>query len=186
MYLHHAISEADWLHLANELTLVEVPARSLLWRAGQVVDSVGFVVQGCFRFYFEKEHKDATIQFFTDGEFISDHESYVMGTPSRYCCQALGACKLIRIPREPMEEIKTARPEIKELERKILEAEFIRLRNERIYLQYATGDEKYRYILENRPHLLQLVPLHMLADFLAMTPQHLSRLRARQKGKQNA
>jgi len=43
----------------------------------------------------------------------------------------------------------------------------------------SSPEQRYLDLLQSRPDLVQRVPLHQLASFLGITPQSLSRLRAR-------
>lgn len=42
-----------------------------------------------------------------------------------------------------------------------------------------TQDEKYQYVLENKPELIQSFPQKLIASYLKITPETLSRVRNR-------
>ncbi|MEX2232843.1 MAG: hypothetical protein WD824_11820 [Cyclobacteriaceae bacterium] len=44
-------------------------------------------------------------------------------------------------------------------------------------LTSATPKEKYLQLLKERPKVLERVPLHLIASYLDLTPEHLSRVR---------
>lgn len=46
---------------------------------------------------------------------------------------------------------------------------------------HSTAEERYAEFVESKPALAQRIPLHMLASYLGITPETLSRIRARRK-----
>ena len=45
-----------------------------------------------------------------------------------------------------------------------------------------TADEKYLQLVKTYPHIVQRVPQHMIASYLGISPETLSRLRKQLKG----
>ncbi|RLD76147.1 MAG: Crp/Fnr family transcriptional regulator, partial [Bacteroidetes bacterium] len=43
----------------------------------------------------------------------------------------------------------------------------------------SSPEERYKYILENKPNLLQIAPQHQIASYIGVTPESLSRIRKR-------
>jgi CRP-like cAMP-binding protein len=47
-------------------------------------------------------------------------------------------------------------------------------------------DVRYRRLIESRPHVIQRIPQYMIASYLGITPEHLSRLRKKRSGNNGA
>jgi hypothetical protein len=65
--------------------------------------------------------------------------------------------------------------------RLVLEMDWIRRADKNRRFRIYTPDEHYRLLIERRSPLIDRVPLHQLASFLQITPETLSRIRARMR-----
>ena len=78
---------------------------------------------------------------------------------------------------DDMQRLYKGYPVFQEFGRKIAEMLFIMLNQRNTALLALTPEERYRNMIVNSPLLLQQVPQYMLASFIGVTPEHLSRIR---------
>jgi hypothetical protein len=63
------------------------------------------------------------------------------------------------------------------LQKRLPKKRWLTLRNERLKLLYSSAEENYQELMDKRPFLINKVQQKMLASYLGITPQHLSRIR---------
>ena len=70
-------------------------------------------------------------------------------------------------------------PKLATLTRKMMEEDFGKTQDQFSRFMTSSAEERYVYLLENNPQLLQRVPQHQLASYLGITPESLSRIKNR-------
>lgn len=91
---------------------------------------------------------------------------------------ALEDTRLLEVLPSRLETAQQNHPVLLRLELFLLK-DYIHFLQKRLALHLGSaGVERYRYLEQQEPHLLQRVPLHLLARYLGMTPENLSRIRA--------
>lgn len=137
-----------------------------------------FITSGCFRLYrFDKEGTDHTLRFGVENWWISDQESYNHGTPSINNIEALAASTVIIWTKEKWDELMMTIPPLKLFYEKLL-ARGYETSQHRIYsLISGSAEEKYLEFQNTYPKIFNKVPLHMVASYLGISRETLSRIR---------
>lgn len=137
-----------------------------------------FITSGCFRLYrFGKDGTDHTLRFGVENWWISDQESYNHGTPSVNNIEALAASTVIIWTKDQWEELMAKVPALKLFYEKLL-ARGYETSQHRIYsLISGSAEEKYLEFQKTYPHIFHKVPLHMVASYLGISRETLSRIR---------
>ena len=145
---------------------------------GEVWKITCFITSGCFRLYrFDKEGTDHTLRFGVENWWISDQESYNHEKPSEYNIEALAASKAIIWTKEAWEELMRTIPALKLFNEKLL-ARGYETSQRRIYsLISSSAEEKYLEFQKTYPSVFNKVPLHMVASYLGISRETLSRIR---------
>lgn len=151
---------------------------TILLKKGQVTNESYFVLKGCIRTYYILDGEEKTTSFHTEMEALTP-PCVITKTPSDYYISCTEDT-ILTVTNSDMElEVNSKFPKFETMCR-ILSEEL--LAKQRInFDEFKTSSPEQRYInlLETRPDLLQRVPQHQLASYLGITPQSLSRLRAR-------
>jgi CRP-like cAMP-binding protein len=137
-----------------------------------------FIATGCFRLYrFDKNGTDHTLRFGVDNWWISDQESYNHGTPSLNNIESLSASTIIIWTKENWDELMTTIPALNLFYEKLL-ARSYETSQHRIYsLISGSAEEKYLEFQKTYPKVFNKVPLHMVASYLGISRETLSRVR---------
>lgn len=145
---------------------------------GEVWKIACFITTGCFRLYrFSADGTDHTLRFGVENWWISDQESYNHEKPSEYNIEALAASTIIVWTKEKWEELRETIPALKLFNERLL-ARGYETSQQRIYsLISNSAEEKYLEFQKTYPKVFNSVPLHMVASYLGISRETLSRIR---------
>lgn len=182
-----SISTDDTIKLLASAKVTNLKKKSHLFLEGEIAKYVGFVNQGCLRYYRLDEKGDEHIIYFaTEGWWIGDLSSFYSGKPSLFNLHALEDCELFLYSRESFEKV---RAELSAFDQyvKIAHAKATDARVQSMTSQrFESAESRYLKLLHGFPDIFQRVPQHYIASYLGIQPQSLSRIRKKiaEKGKE--
>lgn len=165
--------------LAGVLRKTEVSRGSLLVRPGSVCRHIYFVSRGLTRTFYVEDGRDITDWFSPEGTFACSILSFLSGEPDRRGIEALEDSLLFSLYREDLEALYAHYWEVERLGRLLVSDGLIMLQRRFDELHFTPALQRYRKMLDRAPTLVQRVPLGMLASYLGITPETLSRIRRR-------
>lgn len=137
-----------------------------------------FISSGCFRLYrFGKNGTDHTIRFGVENWWITDQESYNQGTPSEYNIEALAASKVITWKKDDWTQLMATIPALKLFNDKLHDRAYETSQRRIFSLISSSAEEKYLEFQKTYPNIFNQVPLHMVASYLGISRETLSRIR---------
>ncbi|HLX93506.1 MAG TPA: Crp/Fnr family transcriptional regulator [Puia sp.] len=147
-------------------------------REGDVCKYIGFIVKGSARMFTvdEKGHEHI-IRFGLESWWISDHESLVNLTPSTYFIEMLEDSELLIISLPGARELRN-KSRCFNLTVSVLDKFQAIAMQKRIHAAIGmTAEEKYSDLLATYPEFLERFPMNMIASYLGLSPETLSRIR---------
>ena len=158
----------------------ELPKHFLLHKEGEVCDSLHFIEKGVVRWYYlDEEGRDITDSFGMERSFVTAFDSFFQRKPSRYFIEVLEDSLIYSMSFQDLEESFKKYPEIERIGRLILIQILEQTLDKNAALRFKNAEERYRFITQKHPDLLQRVSLGHIASFIGITPETLSRIRAR-------
>ena len=152
--------------------------RQYLLQEGDVAKYVAFVEKGMLRSYtIDEKGNEHILQFAFEGWWISDMYSFIAGEPSTYNIDALEDCELLLLSRQAEEKLFERIPKTERFFRILLQNHLIATQRRLVSSLSRTAEEKYNELVQSCPTIPQRVPQHMMASFLGITPETLSRIR---------
>lgn len=173
------ISTTDWEYILSKLQLKNVKKGTSLTTEGLVEQNLYFLHQGICRLFYEKEDRDITINFGFPKGFISSYSSFLTEKPSQFILEALTDCEVLIIPKSELEQIYKHTKCGQQLGRIFSEQFFLYLSERETSFMLNSPTERYLALFEEHPRLVQEIPLKFLASYIGITPQALSRIRAK-------
>ncbi len=177
------LTETDWQALAPKLTFQQIKKGAFVIRSGEVCRYVSFINKGLLRMFHLADGKEICTGFARENEYFSSYTSFLTSQPSHVNIEALEDCELVNLSYTDMQIIYQSNPVFETFGRKIAEMLFIMISSQSIGLLSLTPEERYQSILDYQPFIIQRVPQYMIASFIGVTPEHLSRLRKKMTGK---
>ncbi|MDR9458416.1 MAG: Crp/Fnr family transcriptional regulator [Salegentibacter sp.] len=149
-----------------------------LIKEGQVCSKLYLVEKGVGRsFYLKEDGKEITQWFFVEGQFMSSIESFFQQNPSLYYLEMLEDSVVYSITRENLDLLFARYHNMEKLGRLLSTEMLTRVVNKLNAIQFQTARERYDYMLNEYPDIVNRVALGYIASYLGMTQETLSRIR---------
>jgi CRP-like cAMP-binding protein len=172
------LTKAEFQQATTFFIPKRVRKHQYLLEAGDVSRHVAYVVKGCLRSYTIDEAGEEHIGHFAiEDWWIGDLYSFYENQPSVYAIDALEDSELLLLDRSGMEKLCLAIPKFERYFRLILQGSFVASQRRIMQSLSATAEERYLQFLKNYPAIFSRVPQKMIASYLGITPQSLSRIR---------
>ena len=146
---------------------------------GDVCKHESFVVKGCLKtFYVDPEGQEHIVMFAIENRWTADLGSLITQTPADYNVQCLENCELIQFSYEKLEELYQLIPKLERLFRIILQKAFVASEKRIIRNFSLPAKERYLQFRKQYPQIEQRVPQYMIASYLGITKEFLSKIRS--------
>lgn len=152
--------------------------RQYFLQEGDVCKYTAFVEKGMLRLYtINEKGSEHVMQFAFEGWWIADQFSFLTGEPAIYNIDALEDSELLLISKQAEEQLLQKIPKFERYFRLLLQNSLIATQRRLVGSLSQTAEERYTRLIETCPTIPQRVPQHMMASFLGITPETLSRIR---------
>lgn len=154
--------------------------RQFALQHGDVCEYFDFVVRGCLRLYkVDEKGVYHILQFATENYWMLDLTSFHKRSKSVLDIDALEDTVVLRITYDDLIDLYLKAPKFDRIFRVLLENHFMQQQERIGQLFSSTAEERYQLFLETYPHLLNRLSQVQIAAYLGVTPEFLSRIRAR-------
>lgn len=169
----------EHLQMLNETVMRKTFKKGqFLLNKGQVCQHFFFVETGLVRFYsIDDEGKEHIVQFAPEGWFASDRSSIFFNEPSEFFIDAVEDSTVVMLDNRFLSLASEVSPEYRNYNEFILQNHIRQLQNRINLLIGANSEQRYLDFIEHYPDLMLRVPLWMIASYLGITPESLSRVR---------
>ncbi|MCC8410686.1 Crp/Fnr family transcriptional regulator [Mucilaginibacter sp. UR6-1] len=160
----------------------ELSKKQYLLSEGEKCTAQYFVVQGCLRMYFIKENgSEHIVQFGIDNWWLSDYMSIEMQSPSKFYIQAVERTQVLKLSITDQQRLLERIPKLEHYFMRVMQKAFGAFQMRICYLFDMSGEEQYNLFVDRFPGFVQRVPQYMLASYLGVTPEFLSKIRGKKR-----
>ncbi|WP_261511646.1 Crp/Fnr family transcriptional regulator [Chryseobacterium paludis] len=154
-----------------------------LLRNGDVCRYDNYVVSGLLKaFYINSENGNEEILYFSiDDWWATDLDSFSRQKASIYNIQALEKTILLQINYHSFQKLLVKIPQLERYFRLILEGYLVALQKRIIYNNIYDAEHRYFDFLETYPNIASKVPQYLIASYLGISAEFISRLRKKNK-----
>ena len=151
---------------------------AFLLQAGDVCKNAFFTEKGLLRaFTVDETGKEHIIQFAPENWLISDRSSIYFNEPSDLFIEAIENSTVVFINTDFLDKISALSQKFQHSNERALQIHIRQLQQRINQLLGASAEERYLTFIQKYPDLLLRVPLWMIASYLGITPESLSRVR---------
>ena len=146
---------------------------------GDICKSACFIISGCTKmFYIDKEGQEHIVMFSIENWWASDLGSFISQTPADYNVQCTEKTQLVEFTYNKLEELYVEIPKLERLFRKIVERAFVASQKRIIQNFSLSSKEHYLIFKETYSKIEQRVPQYMIASYLGITKEFLSKIKS--------
>ena len=172
------LAPADQHQLLAAWEVRTVAEGEFLSEAGAICQEVFFIQQGVLRIVARRSGgQEITHSFRREGQLCTVLTSFEQQVPTALRIQAACPARVLAIDKACLDRLLQQVPALPALFTQLIRQELLdKLTTQRAYLG-LDAQARYHVLLEHQPEVAYRVPQHMLASYLGITPQSLSRLR---------
>jgi len=153
-----------------------------LARAGDPSEGLWFIRQGLVRYYFLADGVEHTGQFFDEGMFFADVFALTTGGAGLQNIDALEPTQAQLIPRSTLLAAYDGDHALERFGRRLIENAMAGVQRRNAALLQLSAEARYERFLATRPEVVRRMPQYVIASYLGITPEALSRIRKRRVG----
>lgn len=165
----------QWLGLMG---LATYGADEHLVHAGDVGDTLYLIDAGLVRLYYaSSDGKERNKAFMAQGQVTGPVSAAITGSPAPFAIQALEPSVVLTFPYAGLLKAANDNPQVARLHLELLSNAFIRNEQREAMLLTLSAQQRYQWILDHDPELLERVPQFHIASYLGVDAVSLSRLK---------
>jgi len=173
-----SLSDEQWAFVFSLFKSKTTKRNELLLEKGKVSQYLYFVVKGCLRiFLIDDKGNESTRFLIFEGRFGTAFPSFTLRQPSAAAIQSIEASEILMISYQDYQTLLDVVPGWERMTRIGLEMDYIDsiVRIESLISMDAKG--RYNILMEKNPKLIQRLPNKIVADYLGISQETLSRLK---------
>jgi CRP-like cAMP-binding protein len=174
------LTQEEQSTIESHLTPKKLRKKQFLLQEGDVCKVIAFVEEGALRSYFiDDKGVERIIQFALEGWIISDLYSFLTNDAATYNIDAFEHSELVLIHKTSHSLLLNTQPKYESYIRLLITDAYVALQKRITSVISLSLEERYTYFSSLYPDIVQRVPQHMIASFMGLTPETLSRIRRR-------
>ncbi len=174
-----SLNETDIEIIRQSFQPLHLEKGQFFLKSGEINRHVGFLNQGLVRYFVNKDGDESTFEFTSEGEFIADYQSFRNKSASVQNIQAIEPCELLISSYEKVQEIFNSISYGNLIGRRIIEHRFDIMVNQLLAIYMQSHEERYQTFINNYSELSQRIPQYLIASYVGVKPESLSRIRKR-------
>ena len=175
-----SLSAQDAELLCEYIRPLSLKKKGFLLEPGKICSGNYFVVTGCLRLYFINQRlNEHIIQFGLENWWINDQDSSLHKKPSNCYLQAIEPSEVLLLPDSALPALFQQAPQLESYFRIMTQIVYVAAQRRIGFIFNQTEEERYMSFVSQFPGFVQRVPQYMIASYLGLTPQYISRLRAK-------
>jgi len=174
------LTEEEENFVKNYLSPKKLRKRQYLLQEGDVCKSIAFVEKGSMRSYLvDPDGQEHITAFALEGWTIGDLSSFHSEQPTTQSIDALEDCELVLISKSAHDELLRTMPKYETYIRLLITDAYVALQKRTLNMISMSLDDRYKAFIDIYPSITQRVPQHMIASYMGLSPETLSRIRNR-------
>ena len=172
------LSEAEQKLVKTFFSPKKIRKKQYLLQEGNICRHLAFVEKGLLRSYnVDEKGIEHMIHFAWEGWWMADMLSFLSNEPSTYHIDAIEDAELLLISQQDFEEMFLKVPVMERYFRILFQNNIISKERRLISSITNSAEEKYIHLTATNPKLIKRIPQQLVASYLGITPETLSRIK---------
>ena len=149
-----------------------------LLQQGDICKFSGFIISGCTKtFFIDDEGQEHVIMFSVEDWWASDMGSFISQNPADFNVQCLENTEIIQLSWSNQDELLQEVPKLERFFRIIVERAFVSSQKRIVRNLSLNAKQRYLYFISQYPQLEQRIPQYLIASYLGITKEFLSKIK---------
>lgn len=176
---HVELNKKEEEILASKITPRKYLKNQYIVQQGDICRNINFVLSGCAKmFYIDNEGQEHIVLFGIKDWWCSDLGSLITQSPSDYNIQCIEPTEVLQISFKDQEALYNEIPKLERVFRKLLEKALVAAQKRIVRNFSMTAKERYLVFKELYPTIEQRIPQYMIASYLGITKEFLSKIKS--------
>lgn len=172
------INDDEFEQVKNVFTPKTVKRGRILLRPGDICRQVYFVTKGCLRSYvIDDKGKEFVIQFAPENWWITDLNSFYSQETAMFFIDVIEPVEILVGEKDFQQKLEAIHPDFNPLFNLLIRNSFRALQKRLVNQLVATAEDRYLDFLNTYPDLARRIPQRMIASYIGVMPESLSRIR---------
>jgi CRP-like cAMP-binding protein len=152
--------------------------KAIIAEEGRICTHVYFITSGsAYTSIVSSDGEKFAVQFALEGYWISDQYSFFSGKPGLYTVETLEPTEVLMMNREAFDRVCAASHAIEHFFRVLITNAFVALQYRLAKTNAEEAEHRYLEFARLHPDFVQRIPQYLIASYLGIKPQSLSRIR---------
>lgn len=180
IHQHVSLTDDEWQLFKSNFRPKRMLKRQFLLQEGDVCRQTTFVEKGSlFSFSIDSKGNQQVLRFAFEGWWIGDLRSFFTGSRSTLNIKVLEDSELLVLDKENHEKLLEEIPAYEHYHRIILQNALVAMQCRVENALGLSAEEKYSRLIKRSPEFMNRVPLNLVASYLGVSPETLSRVRGK-------
>lgn len=173
-----SLSNEDKVLIAGFFSPKKLRKRQYLLQEGEICKNLVFVAKGLLRTYNIDEKGSEHMSIFGwEGWWLSDFNSFLTGQPAVFNIDAIEDSELLMLSRNEYEALTLAVPVMDRYFRILYQNSLVTKERRLMSTITHSAEERYLQLLESSPQMAERIPQNLIASYLGIAPETLSRIK---------
>lgn len=179
MSKHIQLTDEDQHIIQQRTTIRALKKGEFVVKQGDICRYESFVVSGCVKtFYVDDDGDEHIVMFGVENWWAADLGSFISEMPAYYNVQCIEDTSLIQFTKQNLEVLYKQLPKLERFFRIIIQNAYVASERRIVRNFSLTAKERYIGFREQYPSLEQRIPQYMIASYLGITKEFLSKIRS--------
>lgn len=172
------LSEEEEAFLASKLTCRKYLKGQYIIQQGDICKYECFVLSGCTKtFYVNEDGQEHIMMFSIENWWTSDIGSFITQTPADFNVQCIENTELVMFSYDVIEELYANVPKLERFFRLIIQRALVASQKRLVRSYSMSAKSRYLYFRNQYPSIEQRIPQYMVASYLGITKEFLSKIK---------
>jgi len=169
----------EWEMLSKFLEEEEYKEKEFLDIEGEAAEKMYFLCSGALRVFKKVKNKDCTYNLYVTPRFVANIGSLIQNTKALHSIQALTKSTVVALKYKDAQKLYDVFPKYDRIGRLLTESVLLQEVQRIDELTCFEPFERYQRLIDESPNILQTLPQKYIASYLGISPESLSRMKAK-------